>query len=69
MLIRIEYADGRYDLVKPFLLDSLLAENRVRKFLRNGQWVTVGRDPIRHGRLTAYVGADRRQHQNNRSIQ
>lgn len=69
MLIRVEYADGRFDLVKPFLLENLLADNRIRKFVRNGQWVTVGRDPVRRGRLTSYAGVDRRKLENRRSVQ
>lgn len=61
MLIRIVYADGRYDWVKPFMLDTLLAENKVQMFFRNGRWVTVGRDPVRRNRLNSFAGADRRQ--------
>ncbi|MHB1397300.1 MAG: GSU3473 family protein [Trichloromonadaceae bacterium] len=61
MLIRIVYEDGRYDLVKPFKLNSLLAENQVRMFLRGGRWVMVGRDALRRSRLTSYSGADRRR--------
>lgn len=61
MLIRIVYADGRYDWVKPFMLDNLLAENQVQMFLRSGRWVTVGRDPVRSSRLSSYLGSDRRQ--------
>jgi len=61
MLIRVVYADGRYDLVKPFKLDALLAEDQVRMFLRSGRWVMVGRDALRRNRLTSYPGADRRR--------
>lgn len=61
MLIRIVYADGRYDLVKPFKLDALLAENQVRMFVRGGHWAMVGRDALRRNRLTSYTGADRRR--------
>lgn len=61
MLIRIVYADGRYDLVKPFKLDALLAENQVRMFFRGGRWVTVGQDALRRSRLSSYSGTNRRQ--------
>ena len=61
MLIRIVYDDGRYDLVKPFILDALLAEKQVRMFLRDGRWVQVGRDALRRSHLTSYSGADRRR--------
>lgn len=61
MLIRIVYEDGRYDLVKPFKLDALLSENRIRMFLRGGRWVMVGKDALRRNRLTSYSGADRRR--------
>lgn len=61
MLIRIVYADGRYDWVKPFKLDALLAEKRVRMFLRSGHWVRVDRDALRRSRLSSYSGSDRRQ--------
>lgn len=61
MLIRIVYEDGRYDLVKPFKLDALLSENKIRMFLRSGRWVMVGKDALRRNRLTAYSGGDRRR--------
>lgn len=60
MLIRIVYPDGRFDWVKPFKLDALLAEKQVQMFFRSGRWVKVDRDPLRRSRLSSFSGSDRR---------
>jgi hypothetical protein len=61
MLIRVMYDDGRFDMVKPQHLDSLLQNNSVTSFKRNEGWVVVGRDAIRDSRpAQEYNGPDRR---------
>ena len=47
MLIRVAYQDDTYDMVKPFLLDTLMAENKIKKFRRSEGWATVGIDRMR----------------------
>jgi|Deesub1362A_J573_1020465.scaffolds.fasta_scaffold00956_12 hypothetical protein len=59
MLIRIRYRDGRYDMVKPFILDRLIAERSIEGFHRSEGWVTIGRDRIR-GDGGEYHGPERR---------
>jgi hypothetical protein len=61
MLIRIVYEDGRYDLVKPFMLDKLLGDKQVRMFLRGGRWVSVRDEALRREAMTGYSGIERRQ--------
>jgi hypothetical protein len=55
------YDDGRFGVVKPYLLDNLLDEKKVTSFLRSDGWVVVGRDLIRSRRSSqGYDGAERR---------
>jgi hypothetical protein len=60
MLIRIVYRNGRYDEIKPFLLDRLIESGKVKKFFRSDGWVVVGRDPLR-GRDEHFEGPEKRQ--------
>ena len=47
MLIRVIYRDNTYDMVKPLLLDTLMAENKIKKFRRSEGWATVGINRMR----------------------
>ncbi len=47
MLISVIYQDDTHDLVKPFLLNELLAAGKVKRFLRSGGWAIVGESPMR----------------------
>lgn len=48
MLIQIVRADNRYDYVKEFLLNDLIASKGIVKFKRRTTgWVTIGTDPTR----------------------
>ncbi len=47
MLISVIYQDDTHDLVKPFLLNELLAAGKVKKFLRSDGWAIVGISPMR----------------------
>jgi len=60
MMIRVMYSDGRFDMVKPSLLEKLLKEEAVTSFKRSSGWAVVGRDPIRSEDKTDYGGAERR---------
>ena len=60
MMIRVMYSDGRFDMVKPELLDNLIKEQVVTSFKRASGWAVVGRDPIRSGDRTDYSGPERR---------
>ena len=61
MLIRVMYKNGKFDMVKPQLLNGLLEEKKVTSFMRSGGWAVVGRDSIRRSRLAhAYSGPERR---------
>jgi len=60
MVIRIVYKDNVYDYVNDVLLDRFLDAGKIVKFQRRTGWVTVGIDPVRTGRLTAYRGPERR---------
>lgn len=61
MLIRVMYDDGRFDMVKPQLLDTLLRSQKVTSFKRSGGWAVIGRDPVRAQRRDqSYSGPERR---------
>ena len=60
MMIRVMYSDGRFDMVKPSLLEKLLKEEAVTSFKRSSGWAVVGRDPIRNSGRADYGGAERR---------
>ncbi len=60
MLIRVMYSDGRFDMIKPNMLDNLLDKQRVTSFKRSSGWAVVGRDPIRSSGRSNYHGTERR---------
>jgi len=60
MLIRVMYDDGKFDMVKPQMLDTLLETNRVTSFKRNEGWAVVGRDTLRSSRSQGRKGVERR---------
>lgn len=60
MMIRVMYSDGRFDMVKPSMLDNLLDRQAVTSFKRSSGWAVVGRDPIRSSGQANYRGMDRR---------
>ncbi len=47
MLISVVYQDDKHDLVKPFLLNELLAAGKVKRFLRSDGWAIVGISQMR----------------------
>lgn len=63
MLIRVLYADNRYDMVNARQLEYLIRTRSITRFKRSDGWVVLGRDPIRE--LSAppriYTGPNRRR--------
>jgi hypothetical protein len=60
MMIRVMYSDGRFDLVKPTMLNQLLEQNILASFKRSDGWAVIGRDPLRGSGGTNYRGPERR---------
>ncbi|MCK4507413.1 MAG: hypothetical protein KAU27_02660 [Desulfuromonadales bacterium] len=60
MMIRVMYSDGKFDMVKPTMLDNLLDRQAVTSFKRNTGWAVVGRDQIRSSGRGNYRGTERR---------
>ena len=60
MLIRVMYSDGKFDMVKPRLLDDLIEQQKVTSFKRAAGWVVVGRDALRSMNQKNYRGTERR---------
>ena len=61
MLIRVMYSDGRFDMVKPSMLNNLLEQQVITSFKRSDGWAVVGRDALRSSKQTRYRGVERRQ--------
>jgi len=63
MMIYVQYYGGKYDYIKPAMLDDKLMTGEIRKFLRSNGWAVVGQDPIRQPDATHgyYKGAERRK--------
>jgi hypothetical protein len=62
MLIKVMYKDGKYGMVKPFLLDRLIVSGKIIKFLRSEGWIVIGVDRIRGaGDGGCYQGPERRK--------
>ena len=62
MLIRVMYDDGRFDMVKPQMLDTLLASEKLTSFKRSDAWAVIGRDTLRSSRSQGHQGVERRAH-------
>lgn len=61
MIIRVMYNDEKYDMVKDYLLDPLIASGKVKKFYRQSEgWVSVTNARVR-GMGGAYDGPERRK--------
>lgn len=60
MLIRVKYADDRFDMVRPEILDRLLEAGKVREFQRKDGWVMPGIGNLRLKNINDYSGPERR---------
>ena len=61
MLLRVICNDGTFDLVKDFVLTSLIESCEVSKFKRAGGWVDARSPEVRRlDRVTIYMGPERR---------
>lgn len=62
MMIPVMLKDGTDRNVFPQVLDHLLESEQVMLFKRGGNWVVVGRDPVRGMGEGDYDGPERRSH-------
>ena len=60
MVIRVQYDNGRFDMVKATRLDDLLPHGKLAAFQRMDGWVIVGKDLIRGTSQQTYIGSERR---------
>ncbi|MGA1864931.1 MAG: GSU3473 family protein [bacterium] len=63
MYIKVKYPGGRYDEVKPWLLDEMILKGSIDSFQRSTGWVVIGKYNIR-GMGGKYKGRERRQADN-----
>ena len=60
MLIRVMYRNRKYDMVKDYFLENLIAAGRIARFCRSGSWVEIDRGPLRGSNTRTYTGPERR---------
>jgi hypothetical protein len=61
LLIQIIRDNNQHDYVVDFMLDNLIASNKIAKFKRRKGWVTVGITPTRTNKNSSnFRGDDRR---------
>jgi len=61
MLIRVQYVDNRYDMVKDIWLEEMITSKRISRFQRSDGWVIIGVDPVRGSKPDmTYSGPERR---------
>jgi hypothetical protein len=60
MMVLVMYPDGATELVRPPVLQHLIATRNIVKFRRESGWAVVGVDPLRTPRHEHYQGEDRR---------
>jgi len=61
MMIRVEYKDGKQQLVRPHQLKKLIASEKIVRFERSGGWATLGSDILRDpGGNGEFHGTERR---------
>ena len=62
MLIPVRYPNGKHDLVKDFILSSLIDNQEIVQFKRSNGWISVYADDIRATEFVSfYHGEERRQ--------
>lgn len=61
MLIPVIYPNGRHDMVKDFLLTSMIEQQEIIQFKRKDGWIDIKSDKIRAKRKNFYNGPERRQ--------
>ncbi|HEY6006805.1 MAG TPA: hypothetical protein VIU40_00650 [Geobacteraceae bacterium] len=59
-MIKVIYINQSCGTVEDHHLEGLIATGKVAAFCRSGDWIFIGRDPIR-GMGGAYCGPDRRK--------
>lgn len=60
-MIRVEYADGQQQLVRPYHLNKLLSRNLITGFERSDGWARLGEATLRNPVSDAsYQGPERR---------
>ena len=47
MLIKVMYRDRKFDMVKPEILNELIASKKIKKFKRAEGWTDVDTAPLR----------------------
>lgn len=60
MLIRVMYADGRYDFVNHALLNQLIDAQKITRFHRSEGWIDLAIGPLRRNQNIGFRVPERR---------
>jgi hypothetical protein len=60
--IQVRYKNNAHDIVPAFMLDKLIAAEKIKQFYRPSErrWITLGLDPVRTSART-HDGLERRR--------
>ncbi len=61
MMIRVKYANGITEMVRPPLLRHLIKSGKIKEFRRSDGWAVLGQDRVRGRERVDFIGEDRRQ--------
>jgi len=67
-MIQVVYTDNKYDYVKDIVLDKLIDERKITKFMRKSGWATIGVDPIRTGKNEFLFPFKEKRSRNKRAV-
>lgn len=60
MLLKVQYRNDTFDMVKPHILEGLISSQQIKRFWRSEGWATLGVDPVRRT-VAEYTGDERRR--------
>lgn len=61
MMVRVKYANGSTEMVRPPVLQHLIVHHKIQEFRRSDGWVQVDSGPIRQNKTKDYQGPERRK--------
>ena len=63
MFIKVMYKNGEIATVDAYQLDELIAQKKIKKFMRSGGWCTIGVHPTRKSMRMEYQKPERKKRQ------
>jgi hypothetical protein len=63
MFVKVIYQDGKTGAVETYQLDELIAQKKIKKFMRSRGWCTIGVHPTRKTMRMEYQKPEGRKRQ------